>query len=364
MPPRKKTIQPLQEPEPLPLLEDDIYGDVGNKQVKGVFGDVEVNMPHALIELTEAQFNDQQERFGQDLNKDFVRVNNKPYVVGTAAESYAFTPRIGRAKYTRDYYGVQLAVLIARLAEGYNNFGVNVFASHATDDFKFRKEIRDAVLGPWAVQCGYTTTTFTIEKATTYDEPLGSYMWRSVTPDGLNQVSTYVGAATVVLDIGGGTINLLYIADTGAVDYIRSTTVTTGVEDAMVRLRGELERKYRDFFTNKRNIAPDRLRKALESGIYRGGGEELPCEDLVEWALNPLINQVLNAWNTRAEGGGAVDRVILTGGGSALIGERVKPFLKFPDKNTEYADDLKSIHMANVRGARTFARMVRAYRQV
>jgi hypothetical protein len=61
------------------------------------------------------------------------------------------------------------------------------------------------------------------------------------------------------------------------------------------------------------------------------------------------VNGLENTHMKRMAGGSlAWDSIILTGGGSALLYDKVPPLLKH--NNIVLADDLESLHFANVRG--------------
>lgn len=61
-----------------------------------------------------------------------------------------------------------------------------------------------------------------------------------------------------------------------------------------------------------------------------------------------MLNRIADTYQRIAGGALSWDSIILTGGGSALLYQRLLPMLNH--ENVILADDLDSIHQANVRG--------------
>ena len=105
-------------------------------------------------------------------NKDYVRVNGVPYVVGESAERHGvLTQRSGTARYTRDYYGVLAAIALARLYG--RGREAAVFGSHPPGDVKFREDLMQSVIGEWEVELGGSRANYRVIYANTFDEHVG-----------------------------------------------------------------------------------------------------------------------------------------------------------------------------------------------
>jgi hypothetical protein len=65
-------------------------------------------------------------------------------------------------------------------------------------------------------------------------------------------------------------------------------------------------------------------------------------------ARSQLVNRILKIYQSTYGGGLSYDAVLMTGGGSGLLYDAIAPHLQ--NKNVFPADDLESIHFANVRG--------------
>jgi hypothetical protein len=105
-------------------------------------------------------------------------------------------------------------------------------------------------------------------------------------------------------------------------------------------------------------LLPARVREAIASGVYRGGGREFPCQEEAEEATHLLLNQIKDTYQRIAGEALNWDSIILTGGGSALLYEKLIEIL---DHNRIIlADDKESIHLANVRGGMKLWRLYEA----
>ena len=73
-----------------------------------------------------------------------------------------------------------------------------------------------------------------------------------------------------------------------------------------------------------------------------------PCQDAVDEATSVFLNRFADTYQRLAGGALSWDNIILTGGGSALLHNKLIPILKH--NSIILADSKESLHMANVRG--------------
>ena len=71
-----------------------------------------------------------------------------------------------------------------------------------------------------------------------------------------------------------------------------------------------------------------------------------------------MLNQVADTYQRIAGGALSWDSIILTGGGSALLYQKLIPVLNH--ENVILADETKSLHLANVRGGMKLWRLYEA----
>jgi len=105
-------------------------------------------------------------------------------------------------------------------------------------------------------------------------------------------------------------------------------------------------------------LPPERIWKAIASGVFEGGGRRYSCEAEAQEATNMLLNRIADTYQRIAVGSLSWDAIILTGGGSALLHQRLLQVLNH--ENVILAGDIESIHLANVRGGLKLWRLYEA----
>jgi len=93
----------------------------------------------------------------------------------------------------------------------------------------------------------------------------------------------------------------------------------------------------------------------IASGIFEGGGWIYPCEHEVKESISLMLNRVNDTYQRIAGGALRWDCIILTGGGSGLLYNRLLPISKH--ENLILADNIEAIHLANVRGGLKLRRL-------
>ena len=326
--------------------------DSGNSIIKAKIArreSGEIAFPHALRQLTENEYQKIISRISVNGNvKDYVRVNGIPYVVGESAERHGvLTQRSGTARYTRDYYGVIAAISLARLYG--RGREVAVFGSHPPGDVKFREDLMKSVIGEWKVEIGQTKSIFRINYANTFDEPVGGLMNVLLTEDGQHYQYGQVGEdRALVIDIGGFTTDFLAVNPGGVVDYSLARSVPIGIQSVISDFEESFRANNLEIVKDTPVLPPGRVRQAIITGVFEGGGRKYPCDQDVEEATSLFLNRFADTYQRLAGGALAWDTIILTGGGCALLYHKLTPLLKHD--NVLLADDVDILHLANVRG--------------
>lgn len=329
--------------------------DIGNAYLKCICGDGELSFVHALAEITPSQWEYATDRFGESAPDDLVRFGDRFFVVGPTADGFFQTKLTGRPKYTRDYYGVFFAAAVAKMFRANPALletGLDVVASHATDDFGFREYLAASVKGKWSFECGGKTYKFEAIRVRTFEESFGGYARRAYKFHRGAFSTPLRGQFVGVIDIGGGTCGVMAVDENGVVQQGMGKSGSVGVLNALERLKAEVFHKYGDLFRNAQNPPEARFREALQTGVYRGFGQKLDVRKEVDMAIVPLMNDVLNLWKSKLQGGSGLDTVVLTGGGNGILSQRVQEAIEF--QNCNLADNRDQIQFANVRGARDF----------
>jgi hypothetical protein len=336
--------------------------DAGNSIIKAKIARRELGelaFPHALQPLTENEYKTIMSRAGKNTPLlDYVRVNGQPYVIGESAERHGLvTQRNGASRYTRDYYGVLAAAALGRLYE--RGGEVKVFGSHPPGDVKFRQDLMEAVVGDWTVEISGSESKFRVSYANTFDEPVGGLMNVLLTEDGQHyQHSELNGGRSLVIDIGGFTTDWIAVNPGGEVDYSLARSVPLGIQSVITDFEESFKANNLKAVKTTSVLQPERVRKAILTGVFEGGGRKYPCEKEVQEATNLLLNRVADMYQRIAGGALGWDAIILTGGGSGLLFKRLLPMLNHD--RVILAEDLEHIHLANVRGGLKLWRLYEA----
>jgi len=332
--------------------------DAGNSIIKAKTASRELQFPHGLKLLTETEWNSAT-RGSAVPPDDYVLVNGLPYVVGSRAERYGLkrgTFQTGAARYVETYYGVFVAVALARIYER-NVRNVFLFASHSPHDAQYREDLVRAALQDWTVETGGKTYKFSVRAADTFDEPNGGVSNLMFTSDGMRlQNPALKDGTSLVIDIGGHTTDFLVVYPGGEVDIMSARSLPeAGINQVLDALEGELRTEHKTLFKKQNVFNPAKLREALRTGYYDAGGRgKLDCNGMADRASYGLLNDVANMYQ-RFGGPTEFNYIVLTGGGGGAMEKRLQPVLDHP--NVMLADSPDEIEYANVRGGMKLFRM-------
>ncbi len=333
--------------------------DAGNSIIKAKNASREAAFPHALKALTEAEYRQILARVGAGrVPEDYLRINGQPYVVGESAERHGTpTRRSGASRYRPEYYGVLAAAMLGRLYE--RGGEVCVFGSHPPGDVAFREDLMRSVMGTWTVEVNRRERVFTVIYANTFDEPVGGLMNVILAEDGRHyQRMDINGGRSLVIDIGGHTTDWLAVNPGGSVDYSLAESTPIGIQEVVASFERSFRLNYPEACRDTATLPPERVRQAIASGIFVGGGRSYDCEHEAAEATSILLNRIANTYQVIAGGALPWDSLVLTGGGSAILYDRLLPLLKHD--HVLMAEEPASIHMANARGGLKLWRLYEA----
>jgi hypothetical protein len=336
--------------------------DCGNSIIKAKIArkeQGEIAFPHAIRQLSGSEYEKILSRAQINrVSKDYFRVNRKPYVIGESAERHGLaTPRSGTARYTRDYCGVLAAISLARLYG--KSREVSVFASHPPGDVKYREDLMKSIIGEWEVETIQSKAKFRVTYVNTFDEPVGGLMNVLLTEDGQHYQYPQIGdGRSLVIDVGGYTTDFLAVNQGGEVDYALARSVPLGIQSVIRDFEESFRANNLKIVKDTPVLPPERVRKAIATGVFEGGGRKYPCQQDVEEATSLFLNRFADTYQRLAGGALSWDNIILTGGGSTLLHHKLIPILKH--NNIILADSKESLHLANVRGGLKLWRLYEA----
>lgn len=276
---------------------------------------------HAIVQLTDAQWDAMIGR-GKPA-PGFIRVNGTPFAVGDAARRYIIQERPkGASRYRDTYYSVGMCYA---LAEGFKRSmrKVMLIASHPPVDIGYAPVLISAARKTWHVVSVHGETEFDVQDVFTFDEPLGGYSHFVFTENGQDRKRNPLQAlTTLVIDAGGYTVDVAAIDTGGEIDPISLKSTRTGVLDVFEQFETELRGNNSTLFQDTGDIDAKKIETSLLSGQFKFGKVMIDCGREADAALNAFVNDVVQVINS-AGGVANYDAMLLTGGGAALIYDRL-----------------------------------------
>lgn len=326
--------------------------DLGHSIFKGKrsTGD-EVVIPHAIVPISDTQYRDAVQRYGRSIPRDILRINGTCYAVGESAESFgAITKRTGTGRYTPDYIGIAAMATISHLY-GSSGIDADIFASHPPTHNQYAEDLQDAIFGErdeWLIENGHREMIVKVNYVNCFDESTGGLMNVMLTQDGTHYQRPELKTSRIIaIDIGGGTTDFT-VMDNGEIDYLNPHSEPMGINKVISDFERAFRSRYKKETKGTNSLNPKRVRDAIVDGIFKAGGRELPCHEEAMQARNRLLNAVLEVFQGNFGGAFSYDGILLTGGGSALMYDSICENVQHD--NIMLADDVDSLHLANVRG--------------
>lgn len=338
--------------------------DLGHFALKGIVGDEDDRralIRHGMLELSRDEWLNVVE-VGSNQHPDYLQVGTRYFEVGQTALNHARTPTAeGVDRYQRYYYGVLMCAMIARLFEPHEIHGAVVFASYPPGDRRHKDELERSLLGKWEFAHMGRQFRVVVKRVVTYAEPLGGFWNFIIKSDGNRHYDNpdyNPRRQTLVVDLGGGTTSMLPIGADQLPDFRMAYSFTIGFNHIADYFITELRSSYRDLFRGSRNLPDDLVHEALATGLWYGGGNDqgVDVSTEVDRAMYELVDQFRTGYH-RAGGPQPYGQIVLTGGGSVVLGERLKILLNH--QRVFYAhEDIGNLHFANVMGG------LKAYREI
>lgn len=151
-----------------------------------------------------------------------------------------------------------------------------------------------------------------------------------------------------MIDIDGCKTDCLAANPGGEINFSLDRSIPLGIQSVLADFEESFRSNNLEVVKDTPVLPSDRVRKSLITGVFEGGGKTYPCKQEVEEATSLFLNRFADTYQRMAGGALSWDSIILTGGGSALLYQKLIQLLNH--ENIILADDASSLHMANVRG--------------
>lgn len=314
------------------------------------------NFRHAIAELSEVDWRRYVGRVGNS-PEGYLRVNGIPYAVGDSARRHRITERpLGASRYVETYYGVGLCYALLKGIS--KSARITLYASHAPGDIDYTPDLKASARRTWNVEANGDLYTFVVRDVETFDEPLGGFNHFVLTKDGgVIKRNPIANETVLICDVGGHTVDVGAIDPGGVIDVASFTSTRTGVIKVIEDFTSELRGNHRLLFKDTKDVDPRRIDEAIRTGSFKGGNVKIDCSAEADAACYALVNDVCQIINA-AGGVMNFDKILLTGGGSALIHQRLTESVPSIDF-IAVEQDRNLMQYANVFGGAKLFRMLK-----
>jgi hypothetical protein len=224
-----------------------------------------------------------------------------------------------------------------------------IFGSHALGDVKYREDLMKSVIGEWTVEVGRRETGFRVIYANTFDELAGGLMNVLLTEDGQHYQHANVGEGqSLVIDIDGFTTDWLDVNSSGVVGYGLARSISMVIHQVISDFDESFRSNHVELVKDIPVLPSTRVRQAMAASVFEGEGKKYPCGEYADEVTSLLLNRFADTYQRIAGGALAWNTIILAGGGSALLRQKMLSILKY--ENVMLADQRNGLHLANVRG--------------
>lgn len=290
-----------------------------------------------------------------------LRWRDRFFVIGEQAYSVnaSFEPLSGRAKYTRDYYGLMFMHGVVMLFNGRIPEAMNAFLAHPPADLEHSDALVRAVHGKWSFEVNGVKHKTEVVYSNTFDEIVGGIHNATHGVDGqmIKGNALEGNGPFIVFDLGGGSLDLAHVKRNLSVDYTKPmVSRRIGVNQAMETVKSLFDSRHKKLLQD----AEDGISREAVLDIFMSedhstqyAGKKIECADFYEQAAAPIIRTAKQMVQSYSKGFVGYGGALLTGGGSALFFDEIINTVFEPFKDTDRiftTDQPRNMIEANARG--------------
>lgn len=316
---------------------------------------------HAIAEIDEATFRGMVHRQRGRRANHLIKVLGRYFVVGDEAYSVnpTFDPVRGRLKYQREYYGALFLRGIEDLFGDETPSVINAFLAHPPADLEHARPLMKSVVGNWRYEVNGQKRELTVDYVNHFDEIEGGVFNATNGKDGqpIDDIGQLMGGGpTLVFDLGGGSLDLALLNKDGSVNYTKPMpSHRIGINTAVNTFKNLFDMEYKELVSDSEDGIPRDIVIDIfldDKHTFWTGGEPIDCTDLYNDSIAPLVRDCLRFVRSYS-GTVGYNRVLLTGGGSGLIYDKLSEVV-FPKQSANrvihLADHRRDLYKANVKG--------------
>lgn len=295
---------------------DTIGIDIGYSAVKLVTANQQVQIPSIVGTPEQSTF-----KFGGRDTAFTITIGDRAYNIGEQAiEQSRFTVRQESRDWYRsvEYLALLHAALSSIYTEGHHEIvcvtGLPV--AFYEDDQAEVKTLFEKVHPIRRDQ--NSVMPINIRQCFVIPQVMGTLLNEALSQDGLIQNRMTAEGRIGVIDIGGNTTNFLHAHKMGDVKR-ETTSINLGGWNAMRAVRPVIDNRCPDVDYSDHEIS-----QIIADGEVRYKGKMLDLSSEIADVLDPMAEQLIAKAKELWPGGGArLDQILLSGGGSLMLGERI-----------------------------------------
>jgi hypothetical protein len=234
---------------------------------------------------------------------------------------------------------------------GFKNIDLHVWTSFPPVDLDFIELLQDAIMGIWYVKSYDKEVVINIQEVDVEDEPVCILRYQQLTAEGNWYQNAPIKGRTLVIDGGGGTLDIAEVDELGMLVENAFDSAPIGINDYIDRFHAELKTNYPELFKSVTRLRTQILRESFQTGILKISGRELEVTPILEPIAHEYVNASYGWVNNKTQGVANYETLVIGGGAAGLLGEKLR--LRWQHANARYAStELNSIQTIGAQGLR------------
>jgi len=285
--------------------------DIGYNAVKAVSGKLQVTFPSVVGTADTA-------RFALNATKDVViEHNGNSYLVGESAisQSRMVQRREDRHWFESDEYTI---LLLAALAALNVKGDVSIVTGLPVAFFVADKEkLQAKIMGEYTFTRNGVKFSVNVTAVKVVPQPFGTLLDIALDADGDVIDAETANGNIGIIDCGGKTTNLLSVKQLGDISK-ETKSADIGGWDIVRALSDYMDNEYPN-----RNFKDHELAEIIRTGKFTYFGNKIDVRNKISEIIGPLANEIISKASQYWNGGAAMDKIIVTGGGAHLLGKAI-----------------------------------------
>ena len=319
--------------------------DVGFGRTKGMDGKQTIEIPSLISDFRELSFSGLDNK--GETEKLAVSYNGRRYFVGDLAKRQG-VPRstLSPDRTIQDEGMVLLLTAMTLLSDNHSKLVVGL----PVNDFeRLRSQYRQVLKGQHKIQRLNLSGSvqkehkFDIQEIKVLPQPYGAFLNQLLSDAGEINKNWYCSVG--VIDIGHYTVDLAKIIEMDYIDQDSISFSDIGVSSVFSYLTKAIHQSHGV------QILPENIETVVKRGKIKNQGKEVGVHHTVQSAIestaNLIVNRAQNTWQNFSD----LDRILVTGGGSAIMGRTLQKLI--PHQQVEVCE---SATHGNIKGFRKFAK--------